>query len=375
MTKSHARSRRLPNLQPESSLARPDSGTYAAFAARGPWHGPCSLTAGREGPGGHALIDTYFKQHFWTFHLLVIAAAAFLVARTVNAYVGAALVTPPDQIATAAAPIAKADRPAEAPAVPLSAFLDRNIFHAAREDLVAAKAAAGGAGGQKENAAQFDPNNCEKSSLALGLLATVVAKEMEDSIAVFEDRTKKEPIAHRIGDKVLEDAELVSVEWRRVTMRHGGRCEFLALEEEDASKPAASPYAMVANPISMDGDAPIDSDLGKSIRKVSDSEYDIPRKEIEGVLGNLNTIATQARIVPSFINGKANGFKLFSIRPGSLYSKIGIQNGDVVQKINGYEMNSPDKALEIYSKLKDAQAINVDIVRGGKTQTLSYQIR
>jgi general secretion pathway protein C len=86
-------------------------------------------------------------------------------------------------------------------------------------------------------------------------------------------------------------------------------------------------------------------------------------------------VATQARIVPSFQNGKPNGFKLFSIRPGSLYSKIGIQNGDVIQKINGYEMNDPAKAFDIYSKLKDSSAITVDIVRRGRTQTMTYNIR
>ena len=79
--------------------------------------------------------------------------------------------------------------------------------------------------------------------------------------------------------------------------------------------------------------------------------------------------------MPNFENGKSNGFKLVAIRPGSFYSKIGIQNGDVVQRINGHEMNSPDKALEIYSKLKDAQTITVDLNRGGKQTTLSYQIR
>jgi general secretion pathway protein C len=78
--------------------------------------------------------------------------------------------------------------------------------------------------------------------------------------------------------------------------------------------------------------------------------------------------------VPSFKDGKANGFKLFSIRPGSLYSKIGIQNGDVVQRINGYEMSSPDKALEIYTKLKDSKQVTVDLLRRGKPQTVDYSI-
>jgi histidinol-phosphate aminotransferase len=33
--------------------------------------------------------------------------------------------------------------------------------------------------------------------------------------------------------------------------------------------------------------------------------------------------------------GKPVGFKLFSIKPGSLYSKIGLQNGDVINRIRG----------------------------------------
>ena len=55
--------------------------------------------------------------------------------------------------------------------------------------------------------------------------------------------------------------------------------------------------------------------------------------------------------------------------------KIGIQNGDVIQKINGYEMNDPAKAFDIYSKLKDSSSITVDLVRRGKTQTMTYNIR
>jgi general secretion pathway protein C len=83
----------------------------------------------------------------------------------------------------------------------------------------------------------------------------------------------------------------------------------------------------------------------------------------------------QARIVPSFKNGEANGFKLFAIRPGSLYSKIGIQNGDIIHKINGFSMNSPDKALEVYQKLKSARSIDVELTRRGRNQKMTYNIQ
>lgn len=320
------------------------------------------------------MIDTYFKQYFWSFQLLVLAVAAFLIARTVNAFVADVLAPPPESLAAAApGEGARADQAKVAAPVNLNAFLDRNLFKAMREDLEAArraeleaKLAKGDEGGD------VDVDNCERSQMAAGLVATMVLARETDSVAVFEDRGKKEPVVLRMGDRLLDEAELISIDTRRVLVKHNGRCELFSLEEESATTVASTapvPAETSAEP------AGGENELGKNVKKLSESEYEIPKSEIESVLGNLNQVATQARIVPSFNNGKANGFKLFSIRPGSLYSKIGIQNGDIVQRINGYEMNSPDKALEIYSKLKDAQSITVDMVRRGKSQTLTYQIR
>ncbi len=104
----------------------------------------------------------------------------------------------------------------------------------------------------------------------------------------------------------------------------------------------------------------------EGVRQVADNRYEIDRNVIDSTLSNLNTIATQARIVPSFKNGVANGFKLFSIQPGSIYSSIGIENGDVVQRVNGYEINSPEKALELYQKLKESGHVTIELERGGQ---------
>ncbi len=201
------------------------------------------------------------------------------------------------------------------------------------------------------------------------LLATVVSSDPDASMAMFADKAKQESEGYRIGDKLLDQAEVVSIEWRRVLVKRNGRCESFSLQEEPQVRRDA-----VASNVPPPG-APDDVKFGEGVKQTSGDEYEIPRAEIDNVLSNLNQIATQARIVPSFHNGKANGFKLFSIRPGSLYSKIGIQNGDIIQKINGFEINSPDKALEIYSKLKDATSISVDLVRRGKSKSLSYNIR
>ena len=47
----------------------------------------------------------------------------------------------------------------------------------------------------------------------------------------------------------------------------------------------------------------------------------------------------------------------------------------MINRINGYEMTSPDKALEIYQKLKDATSVSVDLQRRGQAMSFNYNIR
>jgi general secretion pathway protein C len=82
-----------------------------------------------------------------------------------------------------------------------------------------------------------------------------------------------------------------------------------------------------------------------------------------------------ARVVPAMANGKPNGFKLYSIRPASVYSKLGLQNGDTLSAINGMELTTAEKALEVYTKLRDATTLEVGITRANKPDSITYSIR
>ena len=84
--------------------------------------------------------------------------------------------------------------------------------------------------------------------------------------------------------------------------------------------------------------------------------------------------ATEARVVPNFQDGQATGFKLFSIRPDSLFASCGIRNGDVINTVNGMAINSPDMALTAYAKLKDAERIDLAITRSGEPATIRIDL-
>ena len=69
------------------------------------------------------------------------------------------------------------------------------------------------------------------------------------------------------------------------------------------------------------------------------------------------------------------GFKLYAIRPTSLYAKLGLQNGDTLERVNGFDLATPEKALDVYTKVRDATKLVLDITRRGKPVTLTITIK
>ena len=83
----------------------------------------------------------------------------------------------------------------------------------------------------------------------------------------------------------------------------------------------------------------------------------------------------QARIVPEQENGRVVGIRMFGVRPDTLLGVLGMQNGDRLQTINGFDMASPEKALEAYARLRTAEKLTVQVNRGGQNMNLDYNIK
>lgn len=93
------------------------------------------------------------------------------------------------------------------------------------------------------------------------------------------------------------------------------------------------------------------------------------------VLADQEALLRGARAVPMFVDGKQAGYKLFAIRPGSLYAAFGLQNGDAIEKIAGVALISAESALAAYSKAKESKLIPVELRRRGVAMTLTYEVQ
>ncbi len=128
---------------------------------------------------------------------------------------------------------------------------------------------------------------------------------------------------------------------------------------------------LAANPFTAAPDPLVDT-----ITKIDALHYEVPRSTTDRLLANPDAYALQARIVPSVRNGQPQGFKLYAITAGSLWAAIGLQNGDTLIAINGRELSTPDQALELYTKLKDAAQLQILVGRrGGPDETIVISIK
>ena len=300
-------------------------------------------------------MDTVLRKYFWVVELAAIACCAFLVSSTANTVLGASL-RPLPEVPKNDAPTANTAAKQET-ASSMDEVKKANIFKTPHQEPVKML---------DTSVDVVEPDSLDPilSQIKATLVGTVVANDPQWSLAVIVENATHAAGVYGIGSVVQEDYTITKIERKRVTLKHARTIEYLDLDEEKKDK--------VGSPAAKKSEEP---GSGEGIRKLAEGKYVVPQSEIDNTLTNLNTVAMQARIVPNFEGGKANGFKLFSIKPDSIYSKIGLQNGDVIQKINGFEMNSPDKALEIYQKLKDSKHISLDVNRNGKPTNMDYTIR
>lgn len=84
-------------------------------------------------------------------------------------------------------------------------------------------------------------------------------------------------------------------------------------------------------------------------------------------------VGRQARVVPGYDNGSFSGFKLFAIRPGSLWARLGLKNGDLVRAANGRRLDSPQAALEVWSTALKTGVV-LDISRRGAPLQITYSV-
>ncbi|MEO6773773.1 MAG: type II secretion system protein GspC [Kofleriaceae bacterium] len=223
-----------------------------------------------------------------------------------------------------------------------------------------------------ETESSIDPSSVITTSLPLQLVATSVSvDDAESSATIINTETQKQG-SYSLGDVIpgANPGILKEIHYKYVEFENAGHHERLGL---NGSPP---PVVARSEPTPSVGSADdMQASIDNGIKKIDENHYEIDKSLVDKVLANPMGVAKGARVVPAVKDGKPDGFKLYAIRPSSVYSKLGLQNGDTLQSINGFDLTSADKALEVYTKLREATSLQVTVTRRGKQEQISYSIR
>lgn len=253
-----------------------------------------------------------------------------------------------------------------------AAILARNIFFPAK--------ASGDPNAATAAVQPFDPNAPLKPCAGgLRLVGTIVnERQPEWSFAVMGAGGAGGVLLYRSGQS-LSGHEVVAINWKRVVMASSASyCEVTMFgpPEPAASAAAGAPVATANPQPSGEGMGSVSAaELDSGITRISDTQFTVQRGLVDKVLLNQGELMRSARVVPNQEGGSVNGLKIYGVRRDGLLGRIGIQNGDTLRTINGFDMSSPDSALQAYTNLRSANRLTLNIVRRGQTMTMDYNIQ
>lgn len=219
-----------------------------------------------------------------------------------------------------------------------------------------------------------DLDSLPESTLPLKLLGTVVQVRGKRSFAIIQHTGTREQQIHFVGDEIQEGTTIRSVTRNKVVLLRNGREEILEKDEDQSASPSSASVSARSSRTAKARNTGNGSEA-VTVRKVGDNNFVMDRREVEGVLQDFNKLLTQIRVVPHFADGKPDGFKVFNIRPGSIFASLGMVNGDIIKRVNGLDITGPEQALQMFQQLRDESQVTVDLERFRKNLTLQYEIR
>lgn len=190
-------------------------------------------------------------------------------------------------------------------------------------------------------------------ALSIDLKGTVAGEAMYGFAIIEEKGTRKQRLV-KTGD-ILLGMEVLRIKRNAIDLLVNNQERTLKIVETK-ERPILSP-----SPAAKPGVAP-----GTTV---------LSRSEIDEGLRDMGSLLRQALVRPYFTAGVPDGFLISNIRPGSLYTKMGMMNGDIIQEVNHQKIQTADDVMKLLGTIKSSSSLSMTVKRKGNLETLNYQFQ
>lgn len=315
------------------------------------------------------MIISLFKKHTWAINLFLVAVLAYVLAQIVIDNIKGKMPMLPHEAA------------ASSKSVRVENYVSTKKDLASRKsyDIILNRNIFGLKNTSSANSSGIE--NVPQTTLNLELLGTVI-NPSKSSVAVIKDVDSGRVNGYKLDELIdiiqSEKVKVIRIEnCVAVLERIGEGPETIRCKKDLSESSSSSRIASGATVPSGSKVAPTGLDAVKALQENSDGitqidegVYEIDRKMMDELLSNPNDILTKARVVPH-----DDGLRFFAIRPNSIFSKIGIRNGDTVHTINDVGLDNVENAFSLFEDLKGQNRISIDLTRRGKRMTYEYTVK
>ncbi|QEM68939.1 general secretion pathway protein GspC [Geobacter sp. FeAm09] len=194
------------------------------------------------------------------------------------------------------------------------------------------------------------------------LLLGTATGSFRETFALVRNSAKQEERVFRLGDMVFDAGRLAEVRKERAFIVVAGK-------KVELLSPTAQP------PAPPSGTSQASSQGGTGVTNTGGGNFVIDQRALNAALDNPAQAMGDARLLPNQKDGKVEGFRASEVKPNGVFAMIGVKNGDVLQRLNDFPIDSPDKALQSFIALKGQSKLKLDVIRDGRPSTLTYDIR
>jgi len=219
------------------------------------------------------------------------------------------------------------------------------------------------------------------TDLPVHVIGIIYGGDPYTGIALVENTAKKTSNSFLVGDQVEADATLDRIEIDRIILlRADGRKEIAILDRQDIvrssrKKGRARPKGEAGGERGFATEAPGEAFKEPGFdRKGGNIEMSLDYKN-KLLSTDFAQVLQDAKASPNVVDGELKGFKLDRIRSDSIYQKAGLQNGDVVEEINGIPLTDTSQAIKLLQSLRNEADIEVRFSRSGAKQNLNMKVK
>jgi type II secretion system protein C len=208
-----------------------------------------------------------------------------------------------------------------------------------------------------------------RSSLPINLVSTVVLQDSVKSVASVQVRGNKGLQYLREGEKVNNIAEIGAIVEKKVILKNlnSGECEYVAAKEKREKRLA---------PIKVERNLQKGKKIIQAAKRTGISnegnKFKIKKSLRDEMLSDMTNILTQARAVQIQNPDGTLSFSMQEIVPGSIFSNLNIQDGDIINNINGKSINSLNEIMSQFGQLKTRDHYEITLKRNGEEITYEY---